>query len=81
MDAIMGARERLVKEEECFVFGWPMGGGVLVLRFGSERDVPGDLGRIHMAFMMEDRCLVMMGHGAEFFENAEDCTYLSDLPA
>nr|OQO21893.1 hypothetical protein B0A51_10985 [Rachicladosporium sp. CCFEE 5018] len=70
-NATIGARESTEEEEKVVVYGWPAeGAGVWVLRYGSERDVPDDFGRLRLALTMEERVAMMREYGAEFAEDA-----------
>ena len=72
IDVQLGLRARTALEGRRLVFGWPTGdggGGVWVLRYGSEREVPRDFGKMALAVDMDERCRVMRGYGAVFYED------------
>jgi hypothetical protein len=58
--------------KEVFV-GWPDDGGVLIAEFQNEigeDKVPEDIGRLRMAFTMEQRCEMLTNHfGARYFRD------------
>ncbi len=58
--------------KEVFV-GWPDDGGVLIAEFQNEigeDKVPEDIGRLRMAFTMEQRCEMLTSHfGARYFRD------------
>ena len=72
VDVELGMRERTELEKRVLVFGWPTDGvGVWVLRFGSEREVPRDFGRVTLAVSMDERVQMMREYGAVFYEDVE----------
>lgn len=70
----LGSRERIGLERRLLVFGWPTevgwGVGAAVLRFGSEKEVPRDFGRLGLAVSMDEMVQVMRGYGCVFYEDA-----------
>ena len=72
MDVDLGLRERTEWEKRVLVFGWPTDGvGVWVLRFGSERDLPRDFGRVGLVVSMDERVQVIREYGAVFYKDPE----------
>lgn len=73
VDVNLGLRERTPQEKRVLVFGWPTNGvGVWMLRFGSEREMPKDFGRVEFAVNMDEKVQVMREYGAVFYEDAEE---------
>lgn len=71
VDVELGLRERIGLEMRVLVFGWPTDGvGVWVLRFGSERELPRDFGRVGLAVNMDERIRVMKEYGALYYDDA-----------
>lgn len=66
----IGVRERIELERRVLEFRCPTdGAGVWVLRFGHQREVPKDFGRIGLAVTMDERVQVMKEYGALFYES------------
>ena len=74
-DVDLGMRERTADEERESIFGYPSTGGVWMLSFPTQREIPRDIGRINMARNMEERCAVMKEYGATFFDDADQAPY------
>lgn len=66
-------------EEPQLEMGWPVLGGVWVLKIVIERNRPSDFGKVHMAFNMEERCRVLEELGATFYADPEQCEDLNRL--
>ena len=79
VDVQLGVRERTEMEEKVLGFGWPADGvGVWVSRFGSEKEVPDDFGRLRLAVNMDERVQVMKEYGATFCEDAREVQELKE---
>ncbi|MCJ1402569.1 hypothetical protein MMC11_005789 [Xylographa trunciseda] len=52
-------REPTAEERKMQVFGWPSSGGLLVLELESHEEMPEDIGRLTLAFTMEERCRLL----------------------
>ncbi|KAI9785863.1 MAG: hypothetical protein M1816_008190 [Peltula sp. TS41687] len=78
VDVLPGGRSKTAEEERELVLGWPQEGGVWVLELESESKRPTDLGRIHMALNMEERCRVIKEYGGVFFADPKDCKDLQN---
>jgi len=52
-------REPTAEERKVQVFGWPSSGGLLVLESESHEEMPEDIGRLTLAFTMEERCQLL----------------------
>jgi len=68
----LGTRPKVAEDEQILAFGWREDAGLWVLRYANSSSLPRDFGRIHMAFLMEERCRVMQGYAANF-------AYLQDV--
>ncbi|RGP59361.1 hypothetical protein FLONG3_11215 [Fusarium longipes] len=62
-------------EPKVFI-GWPANGGVWFLRTTARQEIRQGLGRIGMAFTMEERCKMIDHFGGEFFADPKDCPHL-----
>jgi hypothetical protein len=75
--SINGVTGRVLTEDERRVtyVGWPPSGqGVWFLQFSSKKDVPISLvGKLRMAFTMDEHCRLLREYGASFFSNLNDC--------
>ena len=69
---LIGERERTKVEERELVMGWPGSGGVWILRYERQRDIPKDFGRLHMALDMDERSQVIRKYGGKFVEDPKD---------
>lgn len=70
VDVELGVRERTEKEKRVLVFGWPSDGvGVWLLRYGSEREMPLEFGRVLMAVNKDERVQIMKEYGAVFYDD------------
>ena len=76
-DVLLGELEMTEEEAVQLEVGWPAAGGVWVLRSQSKRTLPKDIGQIHMALNMEERCRVIEKLGGKFYVNPEDCPDLA----
>jgi hypothetical protein len=54
------------------ILGWPDRGGVWMLYFAREGEMPGDIGRLKLAMSMDEKCEVMKELGATFCERPGD---------
>lgn len=61
------------------IYGWPDNGGLWVLHYPTEEDVPNDIARLNMAFTMEERCQLLKEYNAKFYENPRDYGGLADV--
>jgi len=77
--AVIGMRDKTAEESRITVFGWPADGGVWVLRYASEMEVPRDFGRLRMAANMEERVLVMREYGAVYYRDVQEVEELREL--
>lgn len=68
---LLGERERTKMEERELVMGWPSSGGIWVLRYERQRDIPKDFGRLHMAMNMDERSEVIQEYGGRFCGDPE----------
>ncbi len=72
VDVQCGMKERTELESQQLMCGWPTDGeGVWFLRYGNEREVPKDFGKVFLAIDMDERCRVMKHDGATFYADPE----------
>lgn len=61
-------------------FGWPAGGGLLVLECDVAEGEPLDIARLRLASTMEQRCELLLYHfGAKFYEDPASYAGLADV--
>ena len=76
---LLGMRQKTAVESSELVFGWPSAGGVWVLRFESEKEIPRDFGKLHMALDMDERCRVMELYGGVYHTDPNEVRDLAGL--
>ncbi|KAI9657864.1 MAG: hypothetical protein M1831_004100 [Alyxoria varia] len=81
MRKIIGFEEPSEEEKRVLFVGWPDGGkkGVWVLSLEDESKKPKDLGKLNLCVTMDERCGVLRGWGAEYFEDPKQVPELEDL--
>ena len=74
---LLRERDQTSEEAAELIFGWPSSGDVWLLRASSDRALPKDLGRLHMALDMEERCHIIEEDGGLFYQDPNDVLELS----
>jgi hypothetical protein len=76
---ILKRRMMYSDEREVLYVGWPEKGGSWVLRYDNTVDSITDIGAIHNAFNMEERCRGIEINGGTYHENPEDNEFVGSL--